>query len=582
MNLSQILPRPLEKQQPGQIPDICTLLLSLVMTAHLDRAIARKLGWRGVKPNGETALTCRVAGSANIFGINFAEERFIQPNLLEAHFNIHIFPPAESPLLDNFPLAALNLALSPQYPDWIRNFEHHAKMLEPFIAGSLILSAPLSGDALSLQIDSWARLKTISPQGVAADPDWLIKPGEADADYPAFHLLLPLFSTLSFTAADIFNTPPEISFSTTMSPGLSISDGRLVPDLNGHLYKTVIESRFLSDNSAPFSSSTTQKLLKPGILQRYLPAAPQGERPLLHIVTGFLGAGKTTFLKQWLEFLHGRERYTGVIQNEFGPVDLDTALLAGDTIVEALDDGCVCCSLADSLRPGLARILGEMPAHQFILETTGVANPANIKAELKNLADLVTPGLVICVVDASDLVANGIPKSGICADQLQYADVIALNKLDLLEGSLSEKKALQKLSAEISKINPGAIILAANQGAIPFAMLDNIKASSTAARFIEKGVFLTHLDDGYEKMGLTLTIPLKLSDVEKMLAACGGKVSRAKGIIETEEGTAIIQYAGGQLEIIKAPDMDPTGLSIIGKNLVFPDGFPCKIREGKY
>lgn len=135
---------------------------------------------------------------------------------------------------------------------------------------------------------------------------------------------------------------------------------------------------------------------------------------MLHILTGFLGSGKTTFLRQWLDFLHGRERYTGVIQNEFGEIGLDAALLRGETQVEALDEGCVCCSLADSLRPGLLRLIGDMPAEQFILETTGLANPANVMEALSELRDIVQPGLgdhggrtpLICAVRKGTLRAS--------------------------------------------------------------------------------------------------------------------------------------------------------------------------------
>lgn len=144
---------------------------------------------------------------------------------------------------------------------------------------------------------------------------------------------------------------------------------------------------------------------------------------MLHILTGFLGSGKTTFLRQWLDFLHGRERYTGVIQNEFGEIGLDAALLRGETQVEALDEGCVCCSLADSLRPGLLRLIGDMPAEQFILETTGLANPANVMEALSELRDIVQPGLVITVADALDLCRSEGDIAGIRRAQAARADV---------------------------------------------------------------------------------------------------------------------------------------------------------------
>ena len=65
----------------------------------------------------------------------------------------------------------------------------------------------------------------------------------------------------------------------------------------------------------------------------------------------------------------------------------------------------MCCSLADSLRPGLLRLIGDMPAEQFILETTGLANPANVMEALSELRDIVQPGLVITVADALTICA---------------------------------------------------------------------------------------------------------------------------------------------------------------------------------
>ena len=73
----------------------------------------------------------------------------------------------------------------------------------------------------------------------------------------------------------------------------------------------------------------------------------------IQIVSGFLGAGKTTFLKQYLPTLAGR---TVVIENEFGDVGLDGDLIGGDVPVMELFSGCMCCSLAMDFRKAMRRV----------------------------------------------------------------------------------------------------------------------------------------------------------------------------------------------------------------------------------
>jgi G3E family GTPase len=305
-------------------------------------------------------------------------------------------------------------------------------------------------------------------------------------------------------------------------------------------------------------------------------------RPVLHVLTGFLGAGKTTFLRRWLDFLHGRERYTGVIQNEFGKVELDATLMKNDTLVEALDEGCVCCSLADSLRPGLERIIAAMPAEQFVLETTGLANPANIMEALVGLSDLVIPGLVITVADALDLCGSmeedttgSRPEdSGIRHAQLLKADVIILNKSDMVSSA-----ALEGLSSRLQALNPKALVIPAQYGNIPFGELDAWIDAHTEARLPSHRPQLmslgqtakarsTHEDEGYVAKALTFEAPVAVADLEALLRDAGPGLCRAKGIIEIEgEGVCVVQYAAGQLEITPSPEEKPIDLVLIGTGL---------------
>lgn len=583
MKLESILPRALGASDS----DCASIFTSLIMAAHFERTRARALGWRGVRPSASErpAWTCRVAGSDLIFGIRFDGEKEFEasgaaPHCLRGWFSLFIFPPSESPLLDSFPLSALHFGLAPMYADAVRDFTGSEHFFKPFCLGQLRLDVSFEGDALALTLEAPARHRVISVDGVEIETGWIVKPGQPECDVPSFSLFLRLFSVLTATAEQ------------QLGEGAAISKGmHFVPRMQfrsfGGLEECEDEQEAMLSLTASFGPSMAMENEADSPLRvlplRHKPEAlEQLARPVLHVLTGFLGAGKTTFLRRWLDFLHGRERYTGVIQNEFGKVELDATLMKNDTLVEALDEGCVCCSLADSLRPGLERIIAAMPAEQFVLETTGLANPANIMEALGGLSDLVIPGLVITVADALDLCgsmeegaeASRPEESGIRHAQILKADVIILNKSDMVSSS-----ALEGLSARLQALNPKALVIPAQYGNIPFGELDAWIDAHTASRLPSHRPQLmslgqtakahsTHEDEGYLAKALTFEAPVALSDLEALLRDAGPGLCRAKGIIEIEgEGVCVVQYAAGQLEITPAPDETPLDLVLIGTGL---------------
>ena len=295
----------------------------------------------------------------------------------------------------------------------------------------------------------------------------------------------------------------------------------------------------------------------------------------MHILTGFLGAGKTTFLRRWLDYLNGREQYAAVIQNEFGRIGLDASLTRGETHVEALDEGCVCCSLADSLRPGLQRLLDAAPAEQIILETTGLANPANVLESMKDLDDLVRPGLIITVADA---LAWDASCSGISLAQVEQADVIIANKSDAVS-----HQRLETMMHDLHRRNPKAVILPAVQGNISFAILDSLHTAwldaqgqppSRIPRLHRMNAVPgpSHADEGFASFCLNLPQPVSAKDIEHMVDCAGPGLCRAKGIVNLYSGgtvtPAVAQYAAGRLEFEEAPDeSDERYMVFIGVNL---------------
>src|SRR5919198_1222814 len=124
--------------------------------------------------------------------------------------------------------------------------------------------------------------------------------------------------------------------------------------------------------------------------------------PIL-LVTGFLGAGKTTVVNHLLAHAEGR-RIAAVV-NDFGAINIDAELIAGasDGVV-SLSNGCICCTLEGDLLRTLAALLRRDPQPEFIvIETSGIADPADV---VRNLMDPViwqeAPlDTVLCVLDAT-------------------------------------------------------------------------------------------------------------------------------------------------------------------------------------
>jgi len=547
---------------------------------------------------------------------------------LRGYFSLYLFPPAGSPFLERFLLSALRAALLPGYGEAVRNFSGREGEFAPFLLGRLRLDVSPAGDALGLTLTAPARRRVFSAEGIRAGDGWLVPPGGAECDVPAFSRFLRLFSVLAATIGQQLGEEPVVTRGARLTPALCWgADGEIAEDARAADVMLSITASF--GPSMAFAGEAEQRLPR-------LPAFGAGREasgrklPALHVLTGFLGAGKTTFLRRWLDFLHGRERYTGVIQNEFGRVQLDAALMRGEAVVEALDEGCVCCSLADSLRPGLERIIRALPAEQFILETTGLANPDNIAAALDDLRDLVVPGLFITVADAIALCGEGgagngagdktargrgeaeggaggeepaggadFPAGGaggaIRRAQFTRADVIIVNKSDAVSAG-----ALAALCARLRAINPKALVIPACYGTIAFAELDAWADAHAAGRLPSRAIRLsplprtigtatagthtvgaagaesraaggrapTHADDGYEAKTLEFSGPVALADLKALLEGAGRNLCRAKGIIEIAgEGPCVVQYAAGRLEITPAPREKPLDLVLIGTNL---------------
>ena len=152
------------------------------------------------------------------------------------------------------------------------------------------------------------------------------------------------------------------------------------------------------------------------------------------VIGGFLGAGKTTLLNRLLAGVGGRR--FAVLVNDFGTLDIDGRLIAahgGDTI--ALANGCVCCTIGDSLVSTVMALLEKSDRFDHIVvEASGVADPARI-ADLGVLDERLTRDGVVVVADAGEIRTRAADRrvGDTVRRQLEAADLIVLNKVDLAE-----------------------------------------------------------------------------------------------------------------------------------------------------
>jgi G3E family GTPase len=184
-------------------------------------------------------------------------------------------------------------------------------------------------------------------------------------------------------------------------------------------------------------------------------SAAQSKKASVIIVTGFLGAGKTTLVNRILTGDHGRR--IAVVVNEFGEVGIDHHLLiSSDQQVIQMSNGCICCSV----RGDLLRSFFELSGHRdkfdtVIIETTGLAEPAPVAQTLyadERIRGAFALDGVITVVDAKHVSAQ-LEESAEACEQIAFADLIILNKTDLAAAD-----ELDRIEQQIRHLNKVARI----------------------------------------------------------------------------------------------------------------------------
>ncbi|MBF8173796.1 GTP-binding protein [Streptomyces olivaceus] len=211
------------------------------------------------------------------------------------------------------------------------------------------------------------------------------------------------------------------------------------------------------------------------------------------VLSGFLGAGKTTLLNHVLANREGLR--VAVVVNDMSEVNIDAALVRGgdaalsrteERLVE-LTNGCICCTLRDDLLDEVDRLAREGRFDYLLIESSGISEPMPVAATFAfarddgaTLGELARLDTMVTVVDAAnflpelaggdELTDRGLDQyendertvSDLLMDQIEFADVIVLNKLDLVDAASAER-----LRATLARLNPAARVVTAVRGRVP-------------------------------------------------------------------------------------------------------------------
>jgi cobalamin biosynthesis protein CobW len=298
------------------------------------------------------------------------------------------------------------------------------------------------------------------------------------------------------------------------------------------------------------------------------------------VVTGFLGAGKTSLVRHLLA--HAAGRRIALVINEFGELGIDREILLGcgiagcsDADVIELANGCICCTVADDFLPTMAMLLARAePPDHIVIETSGLALPKPLVQafawpEVKARA---TVDGVVAVIDAAAVAADRFaadpaalarqraadpaldhdnPLEEVFGDQLASADLVVLNKTDLVDGA-----GLARAEAEVrARLRPAVKLVRTCHGALAPAVLLGLAAAAEddlANRPSQHDLAQAHDHEDFESFVVARG---PIEDPAGFLAGLGGVIAahdilRLKGFLAVrgKEFRQVVQAVGARLQ----------------------------------
>jgi G3E family GTPase len=283
------------------------------------------------------------------------------------------------------------------------------------------------------------------------------------------------------------------------------------------------------------------------------------------LITGFLGAGKTTLIRHLLSSGLNGDARVAVIVNEVGEIGIDGSVInrqeGQDVDVMELTGGCICCTIKTDFFKAVQEIHRTIKPSHLIVEATGIAQPGDMfdvlcQAPVSEFSRLKS---VITVVDAGFFEAREVLGS-FYDNQIKCADIIILNKIDEVDSD-----RLEEITTVLSDLNTHSHIHSARHCAVDTEVLLGLSVRQNVRKAGDH-FFHPHEQGGFHSFAFEDRRLMDKPGLDRFLESLPPNVFRCKGWIRLPEGSKLLNYTGGSYRFEPDDGEHDTALVFVGRN----------------
>ena len=284
----------------------------------------------------------------------------------------------------------------------------------------------------------------------------------------------------------------------------------------------------------------------------------------IDLLSGFLGAGKTTFANMLLRYYMNSGLRPVYIVNEFGETGLDADIIKADGFdALEIEGGCICCSLKEDVATAVLKVIEAYSPTNIVFEPSGIFIFDNFFEMLKRpeIGEKCEIGTIITVVDGVNFTFAKATYGNFIYNQIKNAPILLLSKLE------KTKQSVDELIADVKNINPDAVVISkiwSEWDTADFEFLVNQRKGLPAQHH-------AHAHSNLRSISVKLKEPFTQQKIDNLINHCKsgdfGNLYRIKGIIVTDEHPVLLNIAVQDVTLTKFKGIPVPTLTFIGETV---------------